>query len=56
MLPKGIDVTWTEGGVTGSGMTITDEQDGHVLVSVDAAPGYRHPVIYCAVTWLTAKE
>ena len=56
MLTKGSKVVWTEGGVPGSGQVITDEQDGHILVAVDAEPGYHHPVIYCAVTWLTANE
>lgn len=41
----------------GSGVTIADEVDGHVLVAVDTLagepnPGF-HQVIWCAVTWLT---
>ena len=56
MLTKATKVAWTEGGVPGSGQVITDEQDGHVLVAVDAEPGYRHLVIFCAVTWLTPVE
>ncbi len=62
-------VGWTlKDGSKGTGQTISDEDDGHVLVAVDplvqATDGsYRqltqasqefHPVIHCAVTWLTA--
>lgn len=47
-------MTWTEGGVPGSGLVIPDEEDRHVLVAVDAEPG--PPVIYRPVTWLTAEK
>lgn len=51
---KDTKVEWvTASGVKGSGVTITNEDEGHVLVAVDAAPGEEHRVIYCAVTWLT---
>lgn len=54
-LPKGLGPV---GGTPprGQGITITDEDDGHILVAVnsfagEANPGY-HTVIHCAVTWL----
>ncbi|MFZ0311967.1 MAG: hypothetical protein WAL85_04585 [Candidatus Korobacteraceae bacterium] len=56
MLTKGTRVTWTTASnVHGSGACISDEQDGHVLVAVDAPQGEEHRVIYCTVTWLTPQ-
>lgn len=53
-MKKNTDVTWkTTGGAFGSGRTISDEVDGHVLVVVDGPAGEEHRVIYCTVTWLT---
>lgn len=52
-MKKGTSVNWvTASGIKGSGLTISDEIDGHILVAVDASPGEEHRVIYCAVTWL----
>jgi hypothetical protein len=54
MLIKATRVKWTTASnVHGSGMCISDEQDGHVLVVVDGPSGEEHRVIYCATTWLT---
>lgn len=54
-MKKGTKVNWvTASGVHGSGILISDETDGHVLVAVDAPQGEEHRVIYCTVTWLTA--
>lgn len=44
----------------GTGVLISDESDGRVLVAVDTMagepfPGY-HSVIYCTVTWLTVEQ
>lgn len=68
-MKKGTRVGWTlKNGETGSGTVISDEEDGHVLIAVDPpamvlrGPVQRqdllefHPVIFCAVTWLTVKE
>jgi hypothetical protein len=47
-------VWWTKkDGTHGTGVTISGESDGHILVAVDAPAGEHHPVIYCATTWLT---
>lgn len=56
----GTKVSWLTSGHTdrGHGVTISDEDpDGNIIVAVhdmfgEHNPGY-HPVIYCAVTWLT---
>lgn len=44
----------------GHGFTITDEEDGKVLVEVDTFAGEPfagfHPVIRCTVTWLTEEN
>ena len=54
---KGTAVTWiTSSDVHGSGITITDEADGHVQVAVDAPAGQEHRLIYCAVTWLRIAQ
>jgi len=47
-------VKWiTASSVHGSGVSISDEQDAHIVVAVDAPNGEEHRVIYCAVTWLS---
>ena len=51
---KGSRVKWTTASdVKGSGEVLTDEENGHVYVAVDAPQGEEHRVIYCTVTWLT---
>lgn len=56
-MKKNTPVKWvTSLGVHGTGVVISDEVDGHVLVAVDNAQGEEHHVIYCTVTWLTARE
>lgn len=53
-MKKNTLVRWiTSKGVHGSGVTISDESEGHVQVAADEGDGEPHPVIYCAVTWLT---
>lgn len=61
-MKKGKKVTWKIDAGTyspvGNGVTLSDEEDGHVIVAVNVlgseqAPLGYHPVIYCAVTWLT---
>jgi hypothetical protein len=63
-LRKGTKVSWLINpnmpSRRGQGTVLSEEDDGHVFVSVDtfegeANPGY-HPVIYCTVTWLTPVE
>lgn len=56
---RGSDGTRTAGGLplphtTGHGVTISDEEDGTILVAVHSM-GEMHHVIHCAVTWLTAE-
>lgn len=61
-MPKGTKVSWTTGNgidrgvplatTTGYGITIADEDDGHVLVAVHSM-GEMHHVIWCNVTWLS---
>lgn len=60
-MKKGTKVSWLvkDAGSRGYGQTITDEQDGMVLVEVNTLcgepyPGY-HRVINCSVTWLTVE-
>lgn len=53
-MKKNTKVKWvTASGMHGTGVVITDEEDGHVQVAVDAPLGEEHHVIYCTVTWLT---
>jgi hypothetical protein len=59
---KGTKVSWLAEGATvrGHGVTISDEENGHVLVAVDGGvlseiPIAYHMVIYCTVTWLTIE-
>lgn len=58
-MKKGTKVSWTLGTGSGRGTTISDEDDGLVLVRVETFagepnPGY-HQVISCTVTWLTVE-
>jgi hypothetical protein len=60
-MKKGTRVSWLVQGATqhGSGLVISDEENGMVLVRVDSLagepnPGY-HIVISCTVTWLTIE-
>lgn len=62
-MKKGTKVSWLAEGATirGTGVTIGDESDGHVLVSVDKGvfeniPTAYHIVIHCTVTWLTIES
>ncbi len=56
-LPPGAKVTWTTAsGVQGSGTVYDKEDGGHVMVIKDAPAGEERPVIYCAVSWLTAAK
>jgi hypothetical protein len=59
-MKKGTRVSWLAEGATirGTGVTISDEENGHVQVAVDGGvlqdiPISYHLVIYCTVTWLT---
>ena len=55
-MKKGTLVKWVgqSTGKPGHGQTISDEEDGHVLVCVLSDTGTdEHRVIYCTVTWLT---
>jgi hypothetical protein len=62
-MKKGTRVSWLAENerVRGHGVTISDEENGRVLVAVDGgvlmpgiSPAY-HLVIYCTVTWLTVE-
>lgn len=56
-MKKGTRVKWVNAlKIDGSGITVSDEQDGCVLVACDAKPNMEHIVIYCATTWLTEDE
>jgi hypothetical protein len=63
-MKKGTKVSWLvqnqiQGAtIRGYGVTISDEENGHILVAVNGGvieniPAAYHPVIYCTVTWLT---
>lgn len=61
-LKEGTKVSWLVDGhhTRGSGVTVSDERNGLVMVSVNSMfgepnPGY-HAVIECAVTWLKVEE
>lgn len=60
-MKKGTKVSWsTSNGAgfepsTGHGVTIADEDGGHVLVAV-LSDGEKHQVIWCTVTWLTEVQ
>ena len=61
-MKKGIRVSWLAEGATvrGTGVTISDEENGTVQVAVDkgvfeAIPLAYHMVIHCTVTWLTVE-
>jgi len=57
-----VSFSWTSQDATatphsGTGVVISDEEDGHVLVAIDPEPPeVRHFVIWCTVTWLTTTE
>jgi hypothetical protein len=61
---KGTKVAWTTSNGTnlgvdlpptmGHGVTIADEDNGHILVAVHSE-GEAHHVIWCNVTWLTPE-
>lgn len=62
-LKRGTKVSWLAEGATirGTGVTISDEEDGHVFVSVNGGvfeniPTAYHMVIHCTVTWLTVES
>jgi hypothetical protein len=57
-MKKGTKVWWklSENSRSGNGVVLSDEDDGHVFVAVNSLSGETmqyHPVIHCAVTWLT---
>jgi len=61
-MKKGTKVSWLAAGATvrGHGVTISDEENGHVMVAVDSGvfeyiPLAYHVVIHCTVTWLTVE-
>jgi hypothetical protein len=63
-MKKGINVSWKLEGfeARGSGVTLSDEENGYVLVAVNnfgygsEVPALKyHPVIWCAVTWLMVE-
>jgi hypothetical protein len=61
-MKKGTKVSWLAEGATvrGHGVTISDEENGSVLVAVDGGvfeclPSAYHMVIHCTVTWLTEE-
>lgn len=55
-MQKNTQVRWVlKTGHTGTGITISDEEDGHIQVAVVSRDGVApevHHVIWCAVTWL----
>jgi len=60
-MTKGTTVTWQidKAPCRGRGITISDEENGNILVAVDTLrgepfPGY-HQVIFCSVTWLSVE-
>lgn len=62
-MKKGIRVSWLAEGATfrGHGVTISDEEDGRVMVACDKGtfemiPLAYHVVIHCTVTWLTVEQ
>lgn len=60
LMKKKTKVSWlTSNGVgqeptKGHGITISDEEDGHIQVAV-FSDGEKHHVIWCTVTWLTVE-
>jgi hypothetical protein len=53
-MKKGTRVSFSWNGKSGTGVVISDEEDGRVLVACDPEPPEaRHFVIQCTVTWLT---
>lgn len=59
-MKKGTQVAWTlKSGETGEGETLSDEENGKVLVAIhrrDGADVEMHFVIHCNVTWLTELQ
>lgn len=56
-MKKGIGVSWSNAlKIEGHGITISDEDAGHIMVAMDAPPNMEHIVIYCAVIWLTEDK
>jgi len=62
-MKKGTKVSWLAEGATirGHGVTISDEENGHILVSVDNGvfeyiPTSYHVVICCTTTWLKVEN
>ena len=52
MMHKGTRVAWTlRDGTPGEGVTISDEEDGHVLVATTGEREFS-PVAWCVVMWL----
>lgn len=52
-MKKNARVSWTtKDGNQGFGVTVADEDNGHILVAV-MSDGEKHHVIWCTVTWLT---
>jgi hypothetical protein len=52
-MKKNRKVSWTtRDGNQGFGVTVSDEEEGHILVAV-LSDGEKHHVIWCTVTWLT---
>ena len=61
-MKKGTKVSWLAEGaiIRETGITISDEEDGNILVAVDKGvfehiPTAYHLVIQCTVTWLTVE-
>lgn len=62
-MKKGTRVSWLAemAKVRGHGVTISDEENGFILVAVDGGvfeniPAAYHMVIRCTVTWLTVEQ
>lgn len=64
-MKKGTQVWWSTGNgsnagsilppTIGHGVTIADEDNGHILVAVHSM-GEMHHVIWCNVTWLSTVQ
>ncbi len=62
-MKKGTKVSWLAEGATirGHGITISDQENDHVLVAcqggtIEGIPSAFHVVIFCTVTWLTVES
>lgn len=52
-MKKNTKVSWTtKDGNQGFGTTVSNEDDGRILVAV-MSDGEKHHIIWCTVTWLT---